>query len=254
MPTVSAAIVSYNSSDKIVEAATSLISNTKKYPLKLYIVDNCSQDNTQSIVENKIKEAVLIKSDKNGGFGYGHNKVLPFLESDYHIIVNPDIIVKDDVVSKMVDYLEERKDISMAMPNIINTDGTNQYLPKKKPKLKYLFGGRFERFGGVFKKWRREYTMYGEYDKTPVEIDFCSGCFTMIRTDVFKKIGGFDERYFMYFEDADLTRQAKDYGKTMLLPQLSVVHEWERASSKKLKYLIIQIKSMRQYFRKWKKK
>ena len=66
----------------------------------------------------------------------------------------------------------------------------------------------------------------------------------VIRTEVFKKLNGFDERFFMYFEDSDLTVRAKQYGKTMLLPQFSVIHEWERSSSKSLKYLMIHINSM----------
>ena len=89
---------------------------------------------------------------------------------------------------------------------------------------------------------------------TPTEIDFCTGCFSVIRTEVFKKLGGFDENFFMYFEDADLTLRAKEYGKTVFLPQLCAIHLWERSSAKSLKYMMIHIASMFKFFRKYKKR
>ena len=70
--------------------------------------------------------------------------------------------------------------------------------------------------GRLNKKVRDEYVMKNELSGTTEEIDFCSGCFMCIRGDVFEKLGGFDERYFMYMEDVDLTLRAKKYGKTVI--------------------------------------
>ena len=72
-------------------------------------------------------------------------------------------------------------------------------------------------------------------------------------TEVFRRVGGFDRRYFMYFEDADLTRTISKTCRTVFCPQITVIHLWERAGAKKLKYFLIQVQSMFRYFRKWRR-
>lgn len=147
------------------------------------------------IVKDKYKDVKLLQMDKNSGFGYAHNQVLDMIDSDYHVIVNPDIKFKDNVIKDLVEYLENNRDVVMVTPKILNEDGTEQYLPKLNPKIRYLFGGRFEKFGGVFSKWRSEYTMKDKTISEPTEIEFCTGCFMVIRTDVLKKLNGFDDRF-----------------------------------------------------------
>lgn len=88
--------------------------------------------------------------------------------------------------------------------------------------------------------------------KEPTEIEFATGCFMMVRTELFKKINGFDEIFFMYFEDADLSKRVRQYGKIVFYPDTFVVHLWNRASAKKIKFLFIHISSMIKYFCKWK--
>ncbi len=250
---VSAAIVSYNNIDKILVTIASILAQTKDVDLTLYISDNNSEDNTAGIIMEKFPQVTVLKNEKNGGFGFGHNKLLNIIDSKYHVIINPDIILKEDSISRLVEIMESDSSVVMATPRILNEDGTEQFLPKRNPQLKYLLGGRLEKLGERFKRLRAEYTMRDISYSSPFEIEFCTGCFFVIRTDVFKKIGGFDDKFFMYFEDADITRRAKQNGRVVFYPQVSVTHLWERASSKKLKYLIIQINSMMKYFKKWKK-
>ena len=151
-------------------------------------------------------------------------------------------------MSDMVDFFEANPDVVMAMPKILNNDGTEQKLPKERPTFKRLFLGRLSN------NIRSEY-VWAEKDITePCEINFCTGCFFCIRTDVFKKVLGFDKRYFMYLEDADLALKAKSKGKVMMLPQFSVNHAWERESSKSLKYLLIHIISSFKFLLKWRGK
>ncbi len=252
MNKVSVSIVTYNNEKEIENVLESILTHTKGLDLKVFVVDNNSKDSTVEIVKDKYKDVKLLQMDKNSGFGYAHNQVLDMIDSDYHVIVNPDIKFKDNVIKDLVEYLENNRDVVMVTPKILNEDGTEQYLPKLNPKIRYLFGGRFEKFGGVFSKWRSEYTMKDKTISEPTEIEFCTGCFMVIRTDVLKKLNGFDDRFFMYFEDADLTRRARKYGKVMFYPGISVTHVWERASMKSMKFLKIQINSMIKYFNKWK--
>lgn len=244
---VSASIVTYNDAARAPITVESVINNTKKYPLNLYVIDNASTDDTVSLIE-KSEQVVVLKNDKNLGFGAAHNAVLSQKMGKYHFVINPDITVDSDVISNMVDYLEANPDVVMAMPKILNQDGTEQKLPKEFPTFKRLFLGRLS------DKVRSEYVWAARDITEPCDIDFCTGCFFCIRGDVFKKLLGFDERYFMYLEDADLTLKAKKAGRVVMLPQFGVTHVWERESSKSLKYLFIHIVSCFKFLIKWRGK
>lgn len=228
---ISASIVTFNDGETAVTAVNTILKYTKRYPLTLYVFDNGSTDNTVEMI--KSTDAVLIENNKNLGFGAAHNLSLKQNLGKYHFVINPDIEIKNDVLSDMVDYMENNPTAVMCMPKILNEDGTEQKLPKETPTFKRLFLGR------LIKTVRDEYIWADRELTEPTEIDFCSGCFFCIRAEAFKELCGFDERFFMYLEDADLTLRAKRYGKVMLLPQFAVTHKWERASAKNIKYLLI---------------
>ncbi len=235
---ISASIVTYNDGETALKAVQSLLEYTKRYPLKVYVFDNASTDGTASALKEINAPNVLItENKKNIGFGAAHNLCLKEDTGKYHFVINPDITVNSDVLSDMVDFLEQNRDTVMCMPKILNLDSTEQKLPKEKPTFKRLF------FGRLSKKIRNEY-VWAEKDITkPCDVDFCTGCFFAIRTEIFKELNGFDERFFMYLEDADLTLRAKKKGRVLMLPEFSVTHKWERTSAKSLKYLLIHISS-----------
>ena len=242
---LSAAIVSFNCAKKTLSAAKSISEHTKHPDFKLYIIDNNSDD--KQLLES-IKGATLIENDTNSGFGGGHNKVLELPLGKYHAVINPDIEIKEDVLKRLTDIMEENPDIVMLTPKILNSDGSEQHLPKRNPNLKYIFLGRFS------KRIRAEYTRANEKFEALTDIDFCTGCFFLIRSEIFRKIGGFDDRFFMYMEDADLSRQAKKYGRVVFCPGITVTHIWERASAKSLKALLMHISSAFKYLLKWRNK
>ena len=234
--TLSACIVTYNNADKISTVVSSIRSYTNDVDYKLYISDNGSSDSTVDNALAADKDAVVLKNGSNLGFGKAHNVCIPYLNSKYHAVINPD--------------LDEHGDVVMVTPKILYPDGREQVLPKRNPSLKYLLGRRLP----IFKKAVNEYTMSDTVIDKPIQIEFCTGCFFVIRTDIFKKLGGFDDRFFMYFEDADLTLRASEYGKAIFLPEYSVIHSWERSSSKSIKYLLIHIISMLKFLIKHRKR
>ncbi len=236
---LSVCIVTYNSADVIGSAVSSIKEHTKGVDYKLYISDNASTDNTLETVA-EIGNAEIIKNESNIGFGKAHNAVISLLDSEYHAVVNPDIRIDCDVLTELCEYLDAHKDVAMVTPRILFPGGEEQVLPKRRPTLKYLLGRRLPFFKGAV----AEYTRSNETFSEPTEIDLCTGCFFVMRTEVFKKLGGFDDRFFMYLEDADLTLRAKEYGKILFIPSSHVIHCWERSSSKSFKYLMIHISSM----------
>ena len=93
--------------------------------------------------------------------------------------------------------------------------------------------------------------MQEELLSAPRRIEFCTGSFMAVRTDVFKEIGGFDPAYFMYVEDADLTQKVLQKGTVWLAPQFSAIHAWHRAPMRDAGKFKMQLVSMGRYFKKW---
>ena len=249
---ISAAIVTYNDGKRTEKICVQLLKYTVKYPLKLYVIDNASSDDTVERI-SKLSGVKLIKNNTNKGFGAAHNQVLNYEIGRYHFVINPDIEINGDILSEMADFMDRNTDIVMSMPKIINQDGTEQKLPKEKPTFTRLFLGRFSKLGGVFKKTRIGYTWADRDIADTTDIGFCSGCFFCIKGNVFSDLRGFDERYFMYLEDADLTLRALRHGRVVMASQFSVTHLWERESAKSLKYFLIHADSSFKFLYKWRK-
>ena len=131
---ISACIVSYGGADEVIRAAESVLRHTAA-PLTLYLVDNASPDGAgETLAAHPWPENVtVLRLPENLGFGAGHNKVLPLLDSDYHFVLNPDIFVESDVLGGLCGWLEEHPEAVMATPRLTFPDGHEQVLPKRKP-------------------------------------------------------------------------------------------------------------------------
>lgn len=250
---ITVSIVTYNSADEIDILMSSIEKSTYFNEITVYVVDNSSVDNTVEIVRRNYPWAKIIKSKKNLGFGRAHNLVIKNVYSKYHIIVNPDISIFEDTIKNVVEYLDENPNVVLMSPFVMNTDGTQQYLPKKDPSLKYMIGGLLENYFCFCKKLRDEYTMKNEIIEAPVDVEHCTGCFMCTRTEALHKVGGFDERYFLYFEDSDLTRKLRKVGRTVYNPEIKVIHKWHRENKKFNKSFWIALRSMILYLKKWRK-
>jgi len=249
---ISVPIVTYNSADVIVRLLTSVFEQTKGTELSVFVVDNGSTDGTPALVREQFPAVTVIEQD-NRGFGGGHNAVLPHLTSDYHAIINPDITFSEDTLTALAAYMDGHPEVVLTCPLIQNEDGTVQFVPRRNPSALYALAGKLEKYSRFFAKKRREYTMADADLSAPFEVEFCTGCFLFIRTDVWRQLGGFDERFFMYCEDADLTRRARKVGAATCMPQTAVTHGWERGSHRNPKLMRIHLRSLRLYCRKWRK-
>lgn len=250
---VSASIVTFNNINYIGTAVGTLLDSAKTTDLTVYVIDNGSTDGTIELLKSRFGKDprfVLIETGKNVGFGAAHNRLLPLLDSDYHCIVNPDVIIKDDILDTMTSYAEAHRDVSQLSPRICFPDGRDQILGKRYPHAFYLVASRLRhgtRPGPVLS----HYAMLNKGMDHPFEIDNATGCFMLFRTSDFKKAGGFDERFFMYFEDCDITRRMKSFGKVLYFPEAVVYHEWARDSKRNLKMKWIHISSMLKFYKKW---
>lgn len=247
---ISVGIVTYNSSADIAKCISTLTRFTpKSYDLDIYVFDNLSPDSevTRKIVAEEFPAVTLIPSSKNNGFGHGHNKIIDLIDSDYHLILNADIEFVEDVLSSLVGYLDDHRDVALVTPEIRNIDDTIQHLPKEFPKFRYVLSSTIP----AFAKYRDDYTRAKSAIEEPEEMDISTGCFMLVRTNQLKEVGGFDDDYFLYFEDFDLSLRLRQFGKLIYYPGVCVKHLWHRDSKKSRKIFFIQIKSMLYFYSKW---
>lgn len=257
---LSACIVVYNGWQEALSAAQSVLQYTRRFPLTLYLVDNASPDGSgeqlrQALEAGKLPAASgqrveLVCREKNGGFGAGHNTVLPKLVSDFHFILNPDILLTADTLSDLAGWMAAHPEAVMARPELHFPDGRVQELPLRRCSVRPMVYRQLS-FLKFWAKYNDAYLMRGEDLTRPTEIDFCTGSFSAVRTADFKAVGGFDERYFMYVEDADLTQKMRTRGKAYLVPQYTAIHAWHRAAHRQLGPFFWQARSLLRYFSKW---
>ena len=251
---LSASIVLYNTKiDELKRVIDSYFAYTEEK--QLFLVDNSPTDSLKEIVKiYPNNDIYYIFNNENMGYGKAHNiAIKKSIEQglSYHIILNPDIIIKKGSLEKLTEYMEQHPEVGNIMPKIIYPNGELQYLCKLLPSPIDLI---FRRFIPI-KKWkdaineRYELHSFG-YDKIK-NIPNLSGCFMFLRTEALKKVGLFDENIFMYLEDIDLNRRIHSKYKTIYYPDTIVIHEHQKESYKNRKLLKAHIQSAIYYFNKY---
>ncbi len=248
-PRVSACMVLYNSGACVGEALRCLARSREK--VELYVVDNRPSSPDAGFLRVEFPSAHYYPQKRNIGFGRGNNVVLPHLHSRYHLLLNPDVSFDPELIHSMCDYLDHHSDVVILSPKVLNQDGSEQFLPRRRPTVRYLLGGRLEKHGRIFERWRREYTMADESVTKPIDVEFATGCFLMIRTHAFRKIRGFDPRFFLYQEDSDLALKALQLGRVVYHPDMCITHAWRRDSARRLRLTFRHMWSTAQFFWKW---
>ncbi len=242
-------IVTYNSPDifNSLKSLQSELRDSKAY--KIVIYDNGSSEEYKKKLREFEPFVALVFSSENKGFGHGQNAILLNSQSNYGVIFNPDILVTKNAMDEAVQLLKENDKLAAVSPKILNQDGTIQYLVREKLTvfdyfLRYIpikFEKRLAKF---------ECRNLPE-DKASI-IRMGSGCFMVIDIQKFKEIGGFDERFFMYFEDNDLCLRFEKKGYRILYtPFISVIHLYAKEAHKSSKMFRIFVHSMIQFFNKW---
>ncbi|QEK52205.1 glycosyltransferase family 2 protein [Pedobacter aquae] len=224
--------------------------------MKLFLIDNSKieilGDSTLNC-SRKI-ELIYIHNPSNPGFGAAHNiaiKKAIDAGSKYHFIINPDIIIEEDVFTPMINYMEQNPDVGMLMPKVLNEDGTIQHLPKLLPHPAWIFRRKLKKIDLNHQKFINKYELRDFSKDQILNVPILSGCFTLLRLDAIKEVGMYDENFFMYFEDFDLSRRMHQKYKTVYFPEVCVYHGYEGGANKSFKLFKIFLKSMFTYFNKW---
>ena len=191
--------------------------------------------------------------EENMGYGRAHNIALresAYYRTELHLVMNSDIRVAAEDIDAMHDWMLRHPEVGQLMPRVVNPDGTQQYLAKRLPTPLDVFGRRF-----LPAKWmarrNKRYELRDLDLNRPINAPYLSGCFMLLRTKSAVESGLFDERYFMYPEDIDLTRTIHRNWLTLYYPEWTIVHAHTQASYKDKHMLRIHIQNMCRYFNKW---
>ncbi|MEO6593511.1 MAG: glycosyltransferase family 2 protein, partial [Planctomycetota bacterium] len=213
-PTLSIVIVNWNTRDLLLTLLSRLLPSPK-IPCEVLVVDNLSSDDSVAAARREHPTAIVLPQPENGGFAYGVNRGLERARGRWVLLLNTDAEASWDQLERLLGAAEAVPDGAVFGPRIVDEHGAlqrstwtrhlpRQYLPQA------LFLGRF---------------VESELPTEATDVDCVSGCVFLIRTSVLAEIGGFDERFFMYYEEADFCERVRRAGhRVRWLPDSSFAH------------------------------
>ncbi|HDR9004182.1 glycosyltransferase family 2 protein [Burkholderia vietnamiensis] len=223
----------------LAAACERLRASRPDFSIKLYLIDNGGLRTAPAALDafrvSRIDWEIL-SGQGNVGYGRGHNLAIERTSSHYHLVLNPDIDLDGDALAAGLAFFDAHSDTGLLTPWIGDDRGQQQYLCRRYPSLLDLFVRGFlpARLRRLFARRLAAYEMRDQIDGKNVRWDppIVSGCFMLFRTEVLKKLGGFDPRYFLYFEDYDLSLRTHDVARVAYVPSVRVIHHGGGASRK----------------------
>jgi GT2 family glycosyltransferase len=249
-PLLSVIIVSYNTQAILRNCLRSLVEQTT-IPYEIIVVDNMSQDNTCTMIEQEFPEVRLVRSTSNKGFAHANNQGLRLACGHYVLFLNPDTVVLDYASDTMVAYLQAHPEVGLLGPSVLNADGyTEQASVFRFPTVKRLLFYHIPPLYWLARLVRPNAVAYGDYIPActmPVEI--VSGCCMAMPTALVRDIGGMNEAYFMYSEEFDLCEEVHARGKQVLyFKEARIIHLGGASTSQTSDRMAVELlKSMKLY-------
>jgi GT2 family glycosyltransferase len=228
-------------------------------PVTVALVDNASDPSYRARLEPELLNwpcddalgVSYLPQSHNRGFGHGHNTVLARLDSQFHLVLNPDVELQPDTLRAGLARLMHGEDIALACPRVVGRNGEQEFLCKRFPSvLVLLLRGFAPSF--VRRLFQRRLVSYEMRDvcagDRPVDVSIASGCFMLMRTRALQAVGGFDDEFFLYFEDFDLSLRLGRQGRLVFDPAMTIVHHGGYAASKGRRHLKYFIQSGLRFF------
>jgi hypothetical protein len=241
------AVVVAQESGRLAEASLFIVDNDDG--MNVFDVSLCSEIFG---IDPKILEVEVIAGHGNVGYGRGHNLAINRSMMDYHLILIPDVILESDAILQALQFFQQHRLVGMISPASRTGRGTTEYLCKRCPSLLDLLLRGFAP-GGVKRLFEARLSRYEFRKETDDGIPFVapivSGCFMFGKTFLFKKVGGFSNDYFMYFEDFDLSLRISRFEILMHVPSVRNTHFGGGASRKGWRHILMFGKSALVFYR-----
>ena len=215
---ISVIIVNYNARYFLKNCLDSILSSDISDEIEIIVIDNASSDGSSDMIELEFPEILCLKNDENVGFGKANNKAVKLAKGEYVLILNPDTMMAENTLSEVLDFAKNQKDFGAVGVHFI--DGLGNYLPESKrnfPNLKVA--------GAKLLGYSKYYYANQIEDNDIAEVEVLTGAFMFIKRAVYYIVEGFDEDFFMYGEDIDLSYRIFKAGyKNYYLGTSKVVH------------------------------
>jgi GT2 family glycosyltransferase len=267
MTSVSVSIVFYHSPleelratiESLRDSLASARARGKLEHAALWLVDNGSDD--MSLLDRVVADALgeaewisleVVRGQGNVGYGAGHDLAIKSSRSDYHLVLNPDVIVSRRAIGEAIDYMEANPAVGLLTPHVVDPEGERQYLCKRYPSVLVLFLRGFapRRLRRRFEGLLHHYEMHDlPENQVRVGIPIATGCFMFTRSDPLRDIGGFSPRYFLYFEDFDLSLRLNRMADIAYVPQVHITHSGGGAAKKGWTHRQLFMRSAVTFFR-----
>ncbi len=243
MTNLSIVIVNYNVRHFLLKCLESIYkADINNFELEIIVVDNASVDGSSVAVKKTFPEVILLENKINLGFAKANNQGFKLAKGDFILSLNPDTIMQEDTLVKSMLYIQENPLCGVLGVKMI--DGSGTYLPESKRGLPTIWNS-FCKFSGLttFSPHSSIFSGYymGHLNENEIaEVEVLCGAFMLFRSSVLTKLGGFDEDYFMYGEDIDLSlRIKKDGHQVIYFPHTRIIH-FKGESSKKASFNYIK--------------
>lgn len=221
-------IVNYNTTHHLKKCLDSIYGYTSKLRYEVIIVDNNSPEREIEKLQLLYSHAQFLFRAVNEGFGAGCNYGCRHACGKYLLFINPDVILLNNVIHELFEFMEKNLEVAVASPIYIENDGYLTEIYSHFPGFIQEFNKAFGT--GFITHNSRPLPNKGKQSKTQFEVDWVMGSFMFVRTDVFKHVGGFDENFFLYYEDIDLQYAIRNLGYKILYYSSSVVRHLKRSS------------------------
>jgi N-acetylglucosaminyl-diphospho-decaprenol L-rhamnosyltransferase len=248
---VSVLVVNYRAYDELDDCLRSLAQ--AREPLDIVVVDHASDAGQLARLQLRHREVRWVGCGDNPGFAAGVNRGSRHARGDYLYLLNPDAVVEPDTPTVLAYYLEAHPPVGVVGSRVLDADGAIQGSARGFPNWSTALAGRTTWLTRTLpgNPLTRRNVLTGDHVRQPTQVDWVSGASLMVRADAFREIAGMDERFFLYWEDADLCRRLRDRGwLTMYHPGASVTHLCGRSAGSSTRALVAFHRSAYLYFRK----
>ncbi|MBT3185671.1 MAG: glycosyltransferase family 2 protein [Nitrospina sp.] len=232
---LSCIIVNYYNSAPLKNCLESVTRTLQKISFEVIVVDNSQDDPGMASIKESYPQICYIQNSTNVGFARANNQAVQSAQGEILLFLNPDTILTDQAIEKMVAHLKSNADIGALGPKVLNTDGSLQYSCRRFPTFMTGFFNRYSLLSRWFpdNPYTVRYLMKDFGHDEIREVDWLSGCCLMVLRTAFEKAGGFDEHYFLFNEDVDLCRAIHQNGfKVMYFPSAKITHHISTSNSK----------------------
>jgi GT2 family glycosyltransferase len=243
--------VLYRTEAAEVDRAVRQVLASSELSVHIVIVDNSPVP--VEVADFPAHQVTLLRTGKNLGYGRGHNIAIAMSRGRccYHAVLNTDLAFDAGALPALVDFMDKRPSVGLAMPRITYENGQIQRLCRLLPTPADLIGRRFLSFLPSSERRNRRYEFHDwSYDEV-ASFPFLSGCFMLIRRSVLDRVQGFDPRYFLYAEDLDLSRRIHAIAETLFVPIVTVRHGYRTQFKRSFRLTRYAMVSLAKYFLKW---